>query len=121
MLPKSSRGLKFLSAYVLAALLAFGWQPTTKTRQVFAGNMIPDSRIDPVAKQLIAFYPAPQNGKPSQNFIYNPPNREDVGRINTREDYQFSTKHQISWIFNSESDDIPASTCRRRHLGLIPG
>jgi Carboxypeptidase regulatory-like domain/TonB dependent receptor-like, beta-barrel len=86
------------------------YDPTTGTRQVFPGNVIPANRIDPVAQQLIGYYPAPQNANLSQNFIYNPPNREDVGRINTREDYQFSQTHQLSWIFNSETDDIPAST-----------
>jgi hypothetical protein len=86
------------------------YNTTTRARQVFPGNIIPGNRIDPVAKQLIDFYPAPQNGRLSQNFIFNPPNREDVGRINTREDYQASQNHQISWIFNSQSDDIPAST-----------
>ena len=86
------------------------YDPTAKARQVFPGNIIPASRIDPVAQQLINFYPAPQNGKLSQNFIYNPPNQEDVGRINTREDYQVSQKNQVSWIFNRETDDIPAST-----------
>jgi Carboxypeptidase regulatory-like domain/TonB dependent receptor len=83
---------------------------TTRTRQVFPGNIVPAIRIDPVAKQLIDFYPAPQNGGLSQNFIFNPPNREDVRRINTREDYQVSQNHQVSWVFNSQSDDIPAST-----------
>ena len=86
------------------------YDATAKTRQVFPGNLIPADRIDPIAKQLMAFYPGPQNGSLSQNFIYNPPNREDIGRINTREDYQISQKHQISWIFNRVADDIPAST-----------
>jgi hypothetical protein len=86
------------------------YNATTNTRQVFPGNLIPADRIDAIAKQLIAFYPSPQNGSLSQNFIYNPPNREDIGRINTREDYQISQKHQITWIFNRETDDIPAST-----------
>jgi hypothetical protein len=86
------------------------YDPVTRTRQIFPGNLIPADRIDPVAKQLIAFYPGPQNDRASQNFIFNPPNREDVRRINTREDYQFSQNNQISWIFNSQSDAIPAST-----------
>lgn len=47
MLPNSSRQLKFLSCYVLAALFAFGWQPTTKTRQVAPGWMVsPDYAED---------------------------------------------------------------------------
>jgi hypothetical protein len=86
------------------------YDPATKTRQVFPGNIIPADRIDPIAKQLITYYPAPQNGFLSQNYLFNPPNQEDVGRINTREDYQASQKHTISWVFNRETDDIPAST-----------
>ena len=81
----------------------------TRTRQPFPGNIIPDNRIDPVAKQFMAFYPAPQSGRLSQNFIINPPDREDVSRINTREDFQLSQNHQLSWMFNRQTDDIPAS------------
>ena len=86
------------------------YDPTTRTRQVFPGNIIPANRIDPVANNFMSLYPTPQNGNASQNFIFNPPNQEDVGRINTREDYQLSQKHQLSWIFNRQTDDIPAST-----------
>src|SRR5436853_5711729 len=38
--PKSSRKLKFLSFYVLATLVAFGWQTAIKTRQVAPGWMV---------------------------------------------------------------------------------
>jgi hypothetical protein len=86
------------------------YNPTTRARQVFPGNIIPANRIDPIARQLINLYPTPQNGNLSQNFIFNPPNREDVSRINTREDYQLSQRHQLAWIFNTQTDDIPAST-----------
>jgi hypothetical protein len=86
------------------------YDPVTRTRQAFPGNIIPANRFDPVAKQLIDFYPTPQNNQLSQNFIFNPPNREDVGRINTREDYQLAQNHVISWIFNRQTNAIPAST-----------
>src|SRR5262245_9772822 len=86
------------------------YDPVTRTRQAFPDNMIPANRFDPVAKQLIDFYPTPQNNQLSQNFIFNPPNREDVGRINTREDYQLAQNHTISWIFNRQTNGIPAST-----------
>ena len=86
------------------------YDATTKTRQLFPGNVIPANRIDPIAKQLIGYYPNPQNGNLSQNFIFDPPNQEDIGRINTREDYQVTQNHQISWVFNDETDHIPAST-----------
>lgn len=86
------------------------YDPATKTRQVFPGNIIPANRIDPIAQQFMNLYPNPQNGRLSQNFIFNPPNQEDVGRINTREDFQLSPQNQLAWIFNTETDDIPAST-----------
>jgi hypothetical protein len=86
------------------------YDPTTRTRQVFPGNIIPTDRIDPIAQQLINLYPTPQNGNLSQNYLFNPPNQEDVGRINTREDYQLSQQDQLSFIFNTETDKIPAST-----------
>ena len=86
------------------------YDPTTGLRQVFPGNIIPASRIDPIAQQLIGYYPTPQNGNLSQNYIGNPPNQEFTGRINTREDYQVSQNNQIAWIFNRETDNLPAST-----------
>ncbi len=86
------------------------YNPATRTRQVFPGNMIPASRVDPIAQQLINFYPNPQNGNLSQNFIFIAPSDQDVGRINTREDYQLSQHQQLSWIFNTQTTDIPAST-----------
>ncbi len=82
----------------------------TKTRQPFSGNIIPKSQIDPVASQLINFYPTPQNAQLSQNFIFNPPNQEDLVRINTNEDYQVSQNHRLSWMFNRQTDAVPATS-----------
>src|SRR5947208_15496433 len=58
------------------------YDPAPRIRQVLPGNIIPANRIDPIAKQLSAYYPAPQNDRLSQNLIFNHPNQEDVGRIN---------------------------------------
>jgi hypothetical protein len=85
------------------------YDPTTQTRQVFPGNIIPPDQIDPIAGQLIKYYPVPQNANLASNYTYITPNDENLSRINTREDYQFSQKDHLSWIFNRDIDDIPAS------------
>ncbi len=86
------------------------YDSATKTRQPFPGNIIPADQIDPVAKQLIDFYPTPQNAQLSQNFILNPPNQEDLTRLDTNNDYQVTQKHRISWMFNRQSFEIPAQS-----------
>ncbi len=85
------------------------YNSATNTRQPFPGNIIPSNRFDSVAEQLINLYPTPQNGKLSNNYTYVSPNWENLGRINTRVDYQISLKDQLSGIFNRESQLIPAA------------
>jgi len=79
----------------------------TNTRQPFPGNIIPTNRMDPVAAQLINYYPTPQTAGLSQNFIYVPPNVETLGKYNTNEDYQLSPSHRLSWMFNRQRDYQP--------------
>ncbi len=85
------------------------YNSATNTRRPFPGNIIPSNRFDSVAQQLINLYPTPQNGNLSNNYTYVSPNWENLGRINTRVDYQISPKDQLSGIFNRESQFIPAA------------
>jgi len=79
----------------------------TKTRQPFPGNIIPANRTDPVAAQLINYYPTPQNARLSQNFIYVPPYLDSLPKYNTNEDYQISPRNRLSWMFNRQRDFQP--------------
>jgi len=56
---------------------------------LFPNNLIPASRIDPVARNLIALYPAVQNSAFVSNFLYNGANNEDVTRFDVRLDHNF--------------------------------
>ncbi len=85
------------------------YNSATNTRTAFSGNIIPSNRFDPVAKQIINLYPAPQNGNLSSNYTYISPYQQNLSRINTREDYQLSQKDQISVIFNNEESFQPSS------------
>ena len=85
------------------------YDPATNTRKPFPGNMIPSSRIDPIAAQVINFYPTPQNAKLSQNYIYVPPFGDTLPKWTTNEDYQVSPNSRISFMFNRQYDFQPGS------------
>jgi hypothetical protein len=83
------------------------YNSATNTRTPFSGNLIPSNRFDPVAKQLINLYPVPQNTNLSSNYTYLSPNDQNLGRINTKGDYQLSQKDQLSVLFNREESFQP--------------
>ena len=61
----------------------------------FANNMLPTSRIDPLAAKLINLYPMPQNGNLSSNYLYDGPNNEDDHRWDIRTDYTIRERDTI--------------------------
>ena len=83
------------------------YNAATNTRQPFAGDVIPASRLDPVAAQLINYYPTPQNARLSQNFIFVPPYLDTLPKYSTNEDYQLSPNNRLSWMFNRQRDFQP--------------
>lgn len=87
----------------------------TVTRTQFPGNVIPQSRIDPVSRQLLDFWPrpnrAPVNLAGAQNFSANRAQRFDRDNVTARVDHVFSNanrfyfrmvinKDPISWTSN---------------------
>ncbi len=89
------------------------YNSATNTRQQFSYNgqlnVIPPGRFDAVAKQLIAYYPTPQNSNLSSNYTFIAPFDQNLGRINTKADYQLSQKDHLSVIFNREEVFQPPS------------
>jgi hypothetical protein len=77
------------------------------TRTQFPGNVIPGSRIDPVAAKILSFYPLPNAGAPgaiTNNFstiLPTPnPNLRFFGRI----DYDLSDKNRISFSISQKNN-----------------
>ncbi len=71
------------------------------TREVFPGNIIPDSRISPISRQVAALIPAPNRPGTDANFV----GREGAASLNntflsTKVDHRFNAKHSISSSFN---------------------
>ena len=68
------------------------------TRLPFAGNRIPADRMDPVAKNVLALYPAPNiAGRENLpfNYYYGPSDPSDGHQFDTRLDHNFSAVHNV--------------------------
>jgi hypothetical protein len=99
------------------------YDPTTGTidssgdavgRTPFAGNVIPQSRWDPVAAKLLSMFPEPNtpgafnNFGPANNYLSNPVEPNDTNQIDARIDHKISDSDSIfgrvSW---ANQTDIP--------------
>lgn len=83
------------------------YSAASKTRQPFPNNTIPADRFDRVAKQALAWYPAPQNEKLTQNFLYNPRQNEDVGKWDIRADQILGAKDTVYFRFSYQHNFAP--------------
>ena len=66
----------------------------TVQRKQFPGNVIPPSRIDPVAAKLVALYPLPTNSSVTSNLPLNTPRRNTNDTFNFRLD-QYLGAHRL--------------------------
>lgn len=66
-------------------------------RTAFPGNVIPADRINPVAKEILKYYPLPNqagNAQGQNNYIANNPRGDDFYSINFRGDHQFNNNNK---------------------------
>jgi len=82
----------------------------TCTRTPFANNLIPANRIDPVAKKILEFIPAPNQPGNAQGFFnhFNSPNArtDEYDLFTTRLDHNLSDNHKLSgrWLRNNRHE-----------------
>jgi hypothetical protein len=74
----------------------------------FTNNVIPDARIDTVARTLVNLYPAPQNSSVASNYVYFSPAPEDWDRFDVRGDVNAGTKDNFSWRYSRHDKKTPA-------------
>ena len=73
--------------------------PITKARTVFAGNIIPQNLIDPVAQKISSYYPEPNTGGAgalANNFISDSPVRLSQNVFSVRIDQNVTQKYHLS-------------------------
>lgn len=67
-------------------------------RSPFANNLIPSNRINPVARQILSYYPAPNQPGDAQernNYFSVNPRTDDFYSISTRVDHRLTEKQQL--------------------------
>jgi len=72
-------------------------------RQPFAGNVIPKSRLDPLAQKLLNYWPEPNvagSADGSQNYFRPTRSRNEMGTHTGRIDHNVSQKQRLSGRFN---------------------
>ena len=68
---------------------------TIFTRTLFANNMIPVSRLDPVAAKLAALLPLPNVASAANNYVSSPSQITRANRIDSRGDQDFSERDKL--------------------------
>ncbi len=79
------------------------------TRSQFPGNIIPANRIDPVAAQIVKFYPEPDGNFNGNNYSVAPASHNDVWQYLGRIDQNFGDKDRAFFRFGQYSPNSPAT------------
>lgn len=65
-------------------------------RLPFAGNVIPQARVNPISAKLLGIYPRPNfAGDPARNYVVDISNPADRNQFHLRGDYNLSSNDQI--------------------------
>ncbi len=85
----------------------------------FPGNIVPQSRFDPLASKMLQFFPAPNlAGRPGVNYLVTPSDRERRDQFTTRIDYKVSDKGNLFGRY-SFADDALVNVAYRVGDGLV--
>lgn len=89
-----------------ASCALVGGAPQCFAREPFAGNIIPQNRIDPNEVKLLSLFPAPTSSGLFNNYSNNPVLRNNANQFDVRVDQNFSDKDQMfarfSYVDNPE-------------------
>ena len=81
-------------------------------RQPFANNTIPQNLLDPVAKNLLAYFPEPNvtgdAGTNYNNFFRNVPGPSDQYQLDSRVDFQINDKNRLGARYSKLYSNSPS-------------
>jgi hypothetical protein len=84
------------------------WNATARTRQPFAGNRIPSTRVSPLATKVLSYYPSPNySGQAGRNYAVTIPGKDDNNNGNIRLDHRFSGKDNFFGRYSILDRDRP--------------
>lgn len=80
--------------------------PLSPTRQPFAGNIIPQDRINPISAGILNYYPAANNSaNPLQNYVNNLASKDDMDNYLIKVDHRLSEMHNLMGRYGSQERD----------------
>jgi hypothetical protein len=82
--------------------------PDGTGRTPFANATIPDARISPIAKQLLALIPLPNLPGTASNFYNSAPMVTDRNNYDTKVNWNRNERHQLWWKFSHMKADVSA-------------
>lgn len=83
------------------------YSAATNTRTAYAGNKIPSTQIDPVARAAIDLIPLPQTSALVSNYTFVRPNGFDAFNSDSRADFYASKKDNFSGTFDYSFESDP--------------
>ena len=76
------------------------------TQQAFAGNMIPQNRISPIARQVLNLFPQPNLPGRAGNYLPQVTARDEESQFNTRLDHRFSPTDELTLRYSWGLGDL---------------
>lgn len=86
-------------------------------RQPFAGNVIPDNRISPIARKLIARFPQPNVPGLLNNYVTNVPYAYNGNSYDGRVDHYFTEQTKIFAKFNTSKYSVTQGAILGNEIG----
>lgn len=75
-------------------------------RSLFPGNIIPASRISPIATKILAFVPAPANPLLSGNYPYAVPQAKNTNNFDVKVDHQFTSNNSLNVRYSYQTPEV---------------
>lgn len=91
--------------------------PDGTGRQPFAGNVIPDSRISPISKKLIARFPQANVAGLLNNFVTNIPYAYNGNSYDGRVDHYFTEQTKVFAKFNTSKYSVTQGAILGNEIG----
>lgn len=76
------------------------YNPANGARQPFAGNIIPPSRLDPAAINVVNLFPLPNRPGTTNNYLSNPELKQNQDSFDIRGDDQLTSEDSLSLFFS---------------------
>lgn len=80
--------------------------PDGTGRTPFAGNIIPASRISPIAAKILSYLPAPILGGLSGNYPYSANQLKNTNSFDVKIDHQINQNNSVAWRYSYQAPSI---------------